>query len=58
VYAASKEDAARAGFDDDDIYRELARDWRERRSVGEQLLPEEGRAVLEAWVANRSKIEY
>ena len=58
VFAASKEDSARAGFDDEDIYGELARDWDGRRTPGEQLLKEEGRAVLEAWRANSLKQGY
>jgi tRNA(Arg) A34 adenosine deaminase TadA len=58
VFAASKEDAARAGFDDADIYGELATPWARRRTVGEQLLAAEGRAVLEAWRENRRKQEY
>ena len=58
VFAASKEDAARAGFDDADIYGELATPWERRRTVGEQSLAAEGRAVLEAWRENRRKQEY
>jgi len=58
VFAASKEDAARAGFDDADIYRELATPWGGRRTAGERLLAAEGRAVLEAWRENRRKRDY
>ncbi len=58
VFAASKEDAARAGFDDADIYGELAVGWELRRTSGEQLLAAEGRAVLEAWRRNSGKQEY
>jgi hypothetical protein len=58
VFAASKEDAARAGFDDADIYGELSTPWARRRTAGEQLLPAEGRAVLEAWRENRRRQEY
>jgi len=58
VFAASREDAARAGFDDDDLYGEMSRAWDRRRTVGEQLLGAEGRAVLEAWRGNTRKQEY
>ncbi len=58
VFAASKEDAARAGFDDADIYGELAVSWERRSTAGEQLLEAEGRAVLEDWRENRRKQEY
>jgi guanine deaminase len=57
VFAASREDAARAGFDDDDLYGEMARAWGRRRTLGEQLLGAEGRAVLEAWRGNSRKQE-
>jgi tRNA(Arg) A34 adenosine deaminase TadA len=58
VYAASKEDAARAGFDDADLYREVGLAWDGRRIVGERLLADEGRAVLEAWASNSRRREY
>jgi tRNA(Arg) A34 adenosine deaminase TadA len=58
VFSASSADAAAAGFDDDDIYTELAKSWPERRVPGEQRLRPEGRAVLDAWLANSRKIPY
>jgi len=58
VYAASKKDAARAGFDDERIYAELAQAWEARTLPGEQRLPDEGRAVLDAWLANGRRIPY
>lgn len=58
VYAASKEDAAGAGFDDERIYAELALPWTARRVRGEQRLAEEGRSVLDAWLANSRRIPY
>jgi tRNA(Arg) A34 adenosine deaminase TadA len=58
VYAASKEDAARAGFDDADLYREVGLAWEGRRIVGERRLADEGRSVLEAWASNSRRREY
>lgn len=58
VYAASKEDAALAGFDDGKIYAEMALPWGGRELPGVQRLPEEGRAVLDAWLANSRRIPY
>jgi len=58
VFAASKEDAAAAGFDDDDVYGELALGWADRRVESVQLLPDHGRRVLEAWSANVNKVPY
>jgi tRNA(Arg) A34 adenosine deaminase TadA len=52
VFAASKEDAAAAGFDDEAFYGEMVRGWGARRIAGVQLIRPEGRAVLEAWRAN------
>lgn len=48
-YAGSTADAARAGFDDSEIYDELRRPAPERRVPAERLLPEEGEAPFEAW---------
>lgn len=58
VYAASCGDAAAAGFDDECIYAELALPWEDRHLGGTQLLVEEGRAVLEGWLANQRRIAY
>ena len=58
VYAASKEDAAEAGFDDQAIYGEMGIPWEARRVRGEQHLRGEGRDVLEAWLANSRRIPY
>ena len=58
VYAAGKEDAAAAGFDDADVYGELAKAWSDRTVERVQLLQDQGRGVLQAWVANVNKIPY
>ena len=58
VFAASREDAAAAGFEDGAIYLEMPRAWAERRAAGVQLLRSEGRAVLEAWRANPHRVDY
>lgn len=58
VFAAGKEDAAAAGFDDLDVYGELAKDRGDRKVESVQLLQEQGRGVLQAWVANVNKIPY
>jgi len=58
VFAASKEDAAAAGFDDEAIYEEMARGWGGRRAAGVQLLRAEGRAVLDAWRGNVRRVDY
>jgi len=58
VYAAGRGDAAAAGFDDADVYGELARGWDQRRVESVQLLEEQGRRVLQGWSHNVNKILY
>ena len=57
-YANSRVDAARIGFDDDHIYREVAQPIEERVIPMERLLAEEGREAFEAWLRNPDKIPY
>jgi len=58
VYAAGKEDAAGAGFDDADVYGEMTRAWAQRKVESVQLLHEQGRRVLQGWSNNVNKILY
>ena len=57
-YANTREDAARIGFDDDELYREVARPLGQRTVPNEQLLAEEGRVAFDAWDAKPDKILY
>ena len=57
-YANTRTDAARIGFDDDEIYREVARPLSDRKVPNEQLLADEGRAAFDAWEAKPDKILY
>ncbi len=57
-FANTRADAARIGFDDDHIYREVALPLAERAIPMEQLLGEEGRVTFDAWLANPDKIQY
>jgi tRNA(Arg) A34 adenosine deaminase TadA len=58
VFAASRADAAAAGFDDAHFYSELTRPAGERALVTVQLLSDEGRAPLESWVAKMDRTRY
>jgi tRNA(Arg) A34 adenosine deaminase TadA len=58
VYAATRGDAARAGFDDAHIEDELRAPSAERRISTRQLLHAEGLAVLERWSAKADKVPY
>ena len=58
VYACSREDAARIGFDDDFIYKEINVNVDEREIDTNQILREEAYKVFEKWDAKTDKIEY
>jgi tRNA(Arg) A34 adenosine deaminase TadA len=58
-FGASAADAARAGFDDDLLYRELRKDTGERKLLPvTQLQGEEAWASFAAWITSTNKIEY
>ena len=58
VYAADRQDAAAAGFDDERIYQEVALPPGKRDIPFEQTLVTEGRHVLKAWSDNPSRVMY
>ncbi|HIR72792.1 MAG TPA: nucleoside deaminase [Candidatus Coprenecus pullicola] len=57
-YAAGRDDAAAAGFDDDMIYVEVAKPLDERKLPFTQLLPEEGLRPFLLWRSNPDKVRY
>ncbi len=57
-FAATKEDAAKAGFDDSFIYEELNKPIGARKISTFQSLREEGKEVFEMWISTENKIEY
>jgi len=58
VYAATRADAADAGFDDDHIYREIDKAPADRRIPMEQRLEEEAQRPFEAWLDYDERVEY
>lgn len=58
VYAATREEAAAAGFDDAMIYRDISLLPQERRIPMQQALPDEGERPFEAWAAQEDRTEY
>jgi tRNA(Arg) A34 adenosine deaminase TadA len=58
VFAADRFLAARAGFDDEVLFRELARPPAERAVPARQALAEEGAAPFDAWAANPDRVPY
>lgn len=57
-YAATKDDAAAAGFDDAFIYKEMELRPEERRLACCRLLAEAGDGPFEAWRDNGERCEY
>ncbi len=57
-YSASTEQAARAGFDDAFIYRELQLEVGLRSIPLVPLMPELGSLPFESWRANPTRVEY
>jgi tRNA(Arg) A34 adenosine deaminase TadA len=58
VFAATREDAARAGFDDALIYREVPLAPEARSLPMSRLLGEEAAAVFEEWLAKSDRVPY
>lgn len=57
-YAANCDDAAAAGFDDRQFYREIKKPSAERAIPMEQALREEAVDALQAWVKKEDRIRY
>ena len=57
-YAATKDDAAKANFDDSFIYAEFAKPKDQRQLQSVQMMREDAVKVFEAWNASEKKIPY
>ena len=57
-YGNDRRDAARIGFDDDFLYRELALSLQARNLPITRLLADEARAIFDAWERKPDKIRY
>ncbi len=57
-YAATKDDAARAEFDDSFIYKEFALPKEERSILSVQMMRESAVKVFDEWTKTESKIPY
>ncbi|MCF8302586.1 MAG: nucleoside deaminase [Bacteroidales bacterium] len=57
-YAATRDDAADAGFDDSYIYKELPRQPHERSIKGIQIMQEEARDAFKRWKNSVKEIPY
>ena len=57
-FAASRADAADAGFDDALLYEEVGKEWDARSLVSRQYLQPEARQVFDRWKAKPNRINY
>lgn len=57
-FAAGREDAAKAGFDDSYIYQQIPLQPEQRDMPTDQMLTDEAVAVFDAWIALDQKIPY
>lgn len=58
VYACTKEDAARAGFDDAWIYRQMPLPLHEQEIISKQVERTKGLKVFKAWEEDEEKTPY
>ncbi len=57
-YASSREDAARAGFDDEFIYSQITLPVDRRKIPMHQVLQQEAEAAFQAWEEMLNKVRY
>ena len=57
-YAATKDDAAKANFDDSMIYEEISKPKDQRKLQSVQLMREDAVKVFEKWIEKKDKIPY
>lgn len=57
-YASTRSDAAKAGFDDDFIYREINIDPEKRSVPAFNFMPNEGAAVFKLWLDKEDRTNY
>jgi guanine deaminase len=58
VFAATRQDAAGAGFDDEELYRELMQPLASRKLPMQQILRDQANTVLEEWKRMPDKVRY
>ncbi len=57
-FAASRNDAADAGFDDEILYQEVSKPWKNRKLPTEQGLAKEAQEAFVAWKASDTRVNY
>jgi len=57
-YSAGRADAAGAGFDDELIYGEISKPWKNRQLPAEQVMQAEAQKAFDAWKAKTDRTAY
>jgi len=57
-YSGTKEDAKRAGFDDEFIHNEFSKKIEDRKLPAEPLMSNESQKIFEIWINSKDKIPY
>ena len=57
-YASTRDDAAEAGFDDSEIYKEIELPSDSRKLPSEQLMQKDAENIFKTWVKMENKTEY
>ena len=57
-YAGTKDDAAKADFDDSVIYKEFCLPKEKRFIPSSQLMRDDAVKIFEEWIKNENKIQY
>ncbi len=58
TFAATRGDAAAAGFDDEFLYQEVSKPWKNRRLQSEQALASEAQLAFHRWKQHENRIDY
>ncbi|MGZ5569341.1 MAG: hypothetical protein ACXWKG_20200, partial [Limisphaerales bacterium] len=58
VFAATRQDAAKIGFDDEFLYQEIACALEKRKIPTQQLSREDATKIFAEWEAKADKIRY
>lgn len=58
IFAADRKDAADAGFDDEFLYQEVSKPWKNRSLAATQEMQQEARKAFESWKAKPNRTAY
>jgi guanine deaminase len=58
TFAADRTDAADAGFDDEFLYKEVSKPWKNRELPAEQILADKAREAFARWNSKADRTRY